>query len=73
MECCRRLKSNSHKLILVDHLLAELPNASLSVEVVMQALEFLSNIGQLIFFGGSDSMLNHYVILNRRWLVRYVS
>mmetsp|Transcript_16011 Transcript_16011/g.18002 ORF Transcript_16011/g.18002 Transcript_16011/m.18002 type:complete len:1714 (-) Transcript_16011:385-5526(-) len=74
MECCRRLKANSHKLILVDHLMAELPaNVELSVEVVMHALQFLSSIGQLLYFGGSDSMLRHYVILNRRWLVSALS
>jgi hypothetical protein len=74
MECCGRLKANSHKLILVDHLMVELPaTAKLSVEVVMQALQFLASIGKLFYFGGSNSMLRHYVILNRNWLVSALS
>jgi hypothetical protein len=74
MECCGRLKANSHKLILVDHLMVELPaTTKLSVEVVMQALQFLASIGKLFYFGGSNSMLRHYVILNRNWLVSALS
>ncbi|KAG7358579.1 trypsin-like peptidase domain containing protein [Nitzschia inconspicua] len=74
LETVRRLKENSNKLVLVDHLMAELPiGVDLSVEAVMHSLYFLASIGEVLYFGGSDEMLSHYVILSRKWLVSALS
>jgi hypothetical protein len=78
LDTCRRLKQD-HKLILVDHLLTELSllkremGMVLSVEEVMVALDFLSSIGECLYFGGTDDILSHYVILSRKWLVSALS
>jgi hypothetical protein len=78
LETTRRLKQD-HKLVLVDHLLAELvvlkgeTGMILSVEEVMDALHFLSSIGEVLYFGGMDDVLSHYVILSRKWLVSALS
>jgi hypothetical protein len=78
LETARRLKLD-HKLVLVDHLLAELSllkgetGMVLSVEEVMEALHFLSSIGEVLYFGGVDDVLSHYVILSRKWLVSALS
>ena len=74
LETVRRLKDNSNKLVLVDHLMAELPiGVDLPVESVMASLHFLASIGEVLYFGGMDEMLNHYVILSRKWLVSTLS
>jgi S1-C subfamily serine protease len=74
LETVRRLKENSNKLVLVDHLMAELPmGVDLSVEAVMSSLHFLASIGEVLYFGGTDEMLDHYVILSRKWLVSALS
>ncbi|KAL3923185.1 MAG: hypothetical protein SGILL_001795 [Bacillariaceae sp.] len=74
LETVRRLKENSNKLVLVDHLMAELPmGVDLPVEAVMASLHFLASIGEVLYFGGSDEMLNHYVILSRKWMVSALS
>jgi hypothetical protein len=69
LETTRRLKQD-HKLVLVDHLMAELTDV-LTVEDVMDALHFLSSVGELLYFGGD--YLSHYVILSRKWLVSALS
>ena len=49
LETARRLKEADHKLVLLDLLMSELPSeVILSVEDVMNALEFLSCIGEQI-------------------------
>jgi hypothetical protein len=74
LETVRRLKDNSNKLVLVDHLMAELPSGiNLSADAVMQSLHFLASIGEVLYYGGVDEMLNHYVILSRKWLVSALS
>jgi len=74
LETVRRLKDNSNKLVLVDHLMAELPmGVELSVASVMESLHFLASIGEVLYYGGSDEILNHYVILSRKWLVSALS
>jgi hypothetical protein len=68
---CRRLKEKeTQKVISVDHLIGELPKKpEFSTEVVIGVLDFLSTIGEVLYFGGSDSVLKSYVILSRDWLV----
>eukprot|EP00934_Nitzschia_sp_Nitz4_P002773 Nitzschia sp. Nitz4//scaffold259_size27336//21972//26726//NITZ4_008195-RA/size27336-processed-gene-0.0-mRNA-1//1//CDS//3329544516//2763//frame0 len=78
LETARRLKQE-HKLVLVDHLMVELMTLKgetemiLTEEQVLDALHFLGNIGELIYFGGIDEVLSHYVILSRKWLVSALS
>ncbi len=78
LETIRRLKRD-HKLVLVNHLLAELAllkgetGVVLLVEEVMEALHFLSSIGEVLYFGSLDDVLSHYVILSRKWLVSALS
>jgi hypothetical protein len=73
MNVCRDLKT-THKMILVDHLIAKLPmKPEFSAEAVMEVLHFLANIGEVLYFGGSDSVLKGYVILSRKWLVSALS
>jgi len=73
MNVCRDLKK-THKMILVDHLIAKLPKKpDFSAEAVMEVLYFLATIGEVLYFGGSDSVLKHYVILSRNWLVGALS
>jgi S1-C subfamily serine protease len=69
LDVIRHLKGD-HKVILLDHLLAEL-SPSVSVEEAVEALIFLSSIGELLYFGGSnnDEILARYIILSRKWLV----
>ena len=39
----------------------------------MEVLCFLASIGEVLYFGCSDSMLKHYVILSQKWLVSALS
>ena len=71
LETARRLK-HDHKLVLVDHFLGELSDM-FTFEEVMEALHFLSSIGELLYFGGEDDILSRYVILSRKWLVSALS
>ena len=71
LEAARRLK-HDHKLVLLDQFLFELSSV-LTVEEVMESLHFLSCIGELLYFGGSDEVLSRYVILSRKWLVSALS
>jgi hypothetical protein len=71
LETVRRLK-DSHKLVLVDHLLAELPyGIEMTADAVMTCLTFLCSIGELLYY--HEEMLCHYVILSRKWLVSALS
>jgi hypothetical protein len=75
LETIKRMKQD-HKLVLVDHLMAELDDLSLTVDDVMAALHFLSSIGELLYFGGidiDDDVLSRYVILSRKWMVSALS
>ena len=73
LETVRRLKQD-HKLVLVDHLMAELSDSvALSVEDVLGALHFLASIGEVLYFGGTDDVLSQYVILSKKWLVSALS
>ena len=74
LETAKRMKQD-HKLVLVDHLMAELNSLSLTVDDVMEALHFLSSIGELLYFGGIDvdDVLSRYVILSRKWMVSALS
>ena len=72
LEIVRRMKRD-HKVILLDHLLAEM-NVICSVEDVMYSLHFLASIGELLYFGtDKDDFLSRYVILSRKWLVSALS
>lgn len=71
METVRRLK-DSHKLVMVDHLMAELPyGVEMTAQAVMECLSFLCTIGEVLYF--NEEMLCHYVILSRKWLVSALS
>ena len=72
LETVRRLKKE-HKVILVDHLLSEMKEGR-SVEDVKRCLHFLSDVGELLYFGNStDEILSRYIILSRKWLVSALS
>jgi hypothetical protein len=72
LEMTRRLKQD-HKLILLDHFLGELGEV-LTVEEVVEALHFLSSIGEILYFGtADDDVLSRYIILSRKWLVSALS
>jgi hypothetical protein len=67
-----RLKED-HKLMWVDHIIGEL-GSSVPVEDVINALCFLSSIGEILYFGSEgDEVLSQFVVLNRRWLVSAIS
>ena len=73
LETIRRLKQD-RKVILVDHLLSEITGPEIQIEVVTEALHFLSSIGEILYFGNStDEILSRYVILSRKWLVSALS
>eukprot|EP00980_Cylindrotheca_fusiformis_P029458 scaffold23479_cov143-Cylindrotheca_fusiformis.AAC.8 len=84
METTRRLKEADHKLVSLDLFMSELPSEIiLSVGEVMNALEFLSCIGELFYFGSGvdtgaaafdvDNIQSQYIILSRKWLVSALS
>ena len=67
-----RLKED-HKLIWIDHIIGEL-GSSVSVEDVINALHFLSSIGEILYFGTEDDdVLSQFVVLSRKWLVSAIS
>lgn len=71
-EAIRRFKEE-HKLILLDHLMGELGHL-LQVHEIVDALHFLSNIGEILYFGtNEDDVLSRYVILSRKWLISALS
>lgn len=71
-EAIQRFKEE-HKLILLDHLLGDLGNA-LEVNVIIDALHFLANIGEILYFGtDEDEVLSRYIILSRKWLISALS
>jgi len=73
LETVRRLKQD-HKLVRVDHLLAELGKHTLSYDDVTGALHFLSSIGEIMYFGAEhDELLSRYIILSRKWFVSALS
>jgi hypothetical protein len=64
----RRLKQD-RKVILLDHLMSEM-KSRMDVEQVQDALYFLSNIGEILYYGNStDEILSRFIILSRKWLV----
>jgi hypothetical protein len=71
LDVVRRLKQD-HKLVLLDHLLAEV-DAQLDKDSVIVALEFLSSVGEILYYGTNDDVLSHYIILSRKWLVSALS
>jgi len=82
LETSKRLKEADQKLVSLDLLMSELPSEEiLSVHEVMVALEFLSSVGELFYFGNSNTsenfdannILTQFVILSRKWLVSALS
>ena len=68
----KRVKDD-HKLIWLDHILGEL-GSSVPVEDVINALHFLSSIGEILYFGTEeDEVLSQFVVLSRKWLVSAIS
>jgi hypothetical protein len=72
LETIRILKQD-RKVILLDHLLSQM-DEEMKMEDVADSLHFLSNIGEILYFGNSaDETLSRYVILSRQWLVSALS
>jgi len=72
----RKFKSASHKLVLLDHLLAELyDHRDLDVKMIIQCLHFLASIGEILYFGSyhGNDVLSRFVILSHTWLVSALS
>jgi Trypsin-like peptidase domain len=68
----RRLKRD-HKVIMLDHLLSEMDSKYL-VEKVQDILSFLSDTGEIMYFGNSkDHVLSKFIILCRKWLISALS
>jgi hypothetical protein len=64
---------NDHKLILLDHLVGDIGD-EIDLKKMIDALHFLSNIGEILYFGvDGDSVLSHFVVLSRKWLVSAIS
>jgi hypothetical protein len=74
LESIRGFKKD-HKLILLDHLLYEVGVGSLfDMDCIVNALHFLSSIGEILYFGTQeDDVLSRYIILSRRWLASSLS
>jgi hypothetical protein len=72
LESIQRFKED-HKLILLDHLLCDI-GSFLEVDTIVQALHFLSSIGEILYFGtDEDDVLSRYIILSRKWMVSALS
>jgi hypothetical protein len=72
MELIRRFKEG-HKLILLDYLLGEIGD-KMELKEVTETLQFLSNIGEILYFGSAgDDVLSRYIVLSRKWLVSALS
>ena len=74
LEFIRRVK-HGHKFISLEHVLGEL-GASIPVENVTSALQFLSCIGEVLYYGTNgdvDSVLSSFIVLSRKWLVSALS
>lgn len=68
----RKFKED-HKLILLDHLMAEIGEV-IHVDQAQICLEFLSNIGEVLYYGtADDEVLSRYIVLSRKWLVNALS
>jgi hypothetical protein len=85
LETARKLKEADQKLVSLELLMSELPSeVILSVVDVMTVVEFLSCVGELIYFGGGfdasgagvcdgNHVLSQYIILSSKWLVSALS
>lgn len=72
LDLLKRVKED-HKLIWLDHILGEL-GSSVPFEDVINALHFLSSIGEILYFGTEeDDVLSQFVVLSRKWLVSALS
>ncbi len=72
LEIVRRMRED-HKVILLDHLLAEMSNIC-SLKEVMDSLHYLASLGELLYFGNDeDDLISRYIILSRKWLVSALS
>lgn len=72
LDLLKRVKED-HKLIWLDHILGEL-GSSVPCEDVINALHFLSSIGEVLYFGTEeDDVLSQFVVLSRKWLVSALS
>lgn len=62
----RQLKYECRKVVSVAHLLSEIKNE----EDVMKTLQFLSSIGEILYFGTltTNGILSQLVILSSKWL-----
>ena len=72
LDLVKRVKDD-HKLIWLDHIIGEL-GSSVAVDDVINALHFLSSIGEILYFGTEkDDVLSQFVVLSRKWLVSAIS
>lgn len=72
LEFVKRHKQD-HKLIRLDHIMGELSDYLTYAEVI-RALHFLSNVGEILYFGmEGDDVLSSFVILSRQWMVSAIS
>mmetsp|Transcript_3385 Transcript_3385/g.6702 ORF Transcript_3385/g.6702 Transcript_3385/m.6702 type:complete len:1454 (-) Transcript_3385:94-4455(-) len=72
LDLVKRVKDD-HKLIWLDHIIGEL-GSSVPVDDVINALHFLSSIGEILYFGTEeDDVLSQFVVLSRKWLVSAIS
>jgi len=73
LNTARRLKKEEgHRVVLVEQIAVEV---GLPLEEVTKALRFLSNVGELLYFGGGSKskLLSQYVVLSHKWLVSALS
>mmetsp|Transcript_28669 Transcript_28669/g.66736 ORF Transcript_28669/g.66736 Transcript_28669/m.66736 type:complete len:1457 (-) Transcript_28669:690-5060(-) len=71
LEYSKRVRQD-HKMVRLDHILGELSN-QLTVEEIVTALKFLSDVGEVLYFGDGGETLSNFVILSRQWLVSALS
>ena len=74
LEAIRTLKHN-HDIILVDQLLSEMKEPNRNVQELTDSLQFLSSIGEILYFGKSstETILSQYIILSSKWFVSALS
>ena len=67
----RQLRTKNRKVVSVAHLLSDFNEMETKAEDVTKALQFLSNVGEILYFGTSttDGLLSQFIILSTKWLV----
>lgn len=70
-----RTLKHSHNVISVEQLLSEMNDPTMSDQELTKCLQFLSSIGEILYFGKSSSktILCKYIVLSSKWLVSALS